>query len=159
MPAALVRLGTLVLLLQTGVAHAQTGSPPDPECATLLPAAEVEKLAGAKPLAIVGRFQVPNAGGSCNYVKEGKNLVLLVTLERGAGPGALDRYKDQAKYVGGAKPLPGVGDEAFRAKGMAGFRKGRTIVSLGTFFDPRTGKAFVTDDQLAAIAKAIATKL
>jgi hypothetical protein len=153
-------MAALVLLLAAGSARAQTPQPLDPQCATLLPAPEAEKLTGIKPLTMVGRFQVQYAGGHCNYVRHGKDVVLLVTIERGARAGDLEKYKEQAQYTGEVvKPLPGVGDEAFLAAGVLGFRRGTTIISLSSFFDPQSGKHFLSDGQVAAVAKAIAAKL
>ncbi len=152
-------LALITALALPTLARAQAPEPPAKECTKVLPVADAEKLSGVKPLELVGRNQVKFAGGNCNYVGPGKKLVLLLTLDLSAGKDGLQPYRSQAKYAGGEKPLPGVGDEGFSASGLAAFRKGNAVVSIGSFMDMSTGKPILSDAKIAEVAKAIATKL
>jgi hypothetical protein len=131
----------------------------DPLCNQVLAPSEAEELAGVKPLALVGPSQVRFATGTCNYAtKVGgeKTLVLLVSVTRKSGEKEFDQLKSVA-----IKPhtADGLGDEAFTAEGVVGFRKGETVVSLGSFVDQRTGKHRVTQTKLLELAKVLAARI
>jgi hypothetical protein len=141
------------------VASAALASEVDPICSQILPTAEAEALAGVKPLALVGPSQVRFATGTCNYATKGKadrTLVLLVTVTRDSKQ---EDYEQLRKVSIGPKPAQGLGDEAFTAEGVVGFRKGQTVVSLGTFVDSASGKHRVGHAKLLEIAKLVAARI
>jgi len=131
----------------------------DPLCERVLAPDEAEALAGVKPLALVGASQVRFATGTCNYAtrNEGeRTLVFLVSVSHGAS----EKDFSQLRHVA-IKPrtAQGIGDEAFTAEGVVGFRKGKTIVSLGTFVDQKTGKHRVQQAKLVELAKVLAARI
>ena len=131
----------------------------DPLCTQVLAPAEAEALAGVKPLALVGPSQVRFATGTCNYATKAageRTLVFLVSVTRSSGEKEFDQLKSVA-----IKPhaAAGLGDEAFTAEGVVGFRKGETVVSLGSFVDQKTGRHRVNQSKLLELAKVLAARI
>jgi len=149
-------LAAVALAAAAAVVHANDI---DPLCSRVLAPAEAESLAGVKPLALVGPSQVRFATGTCNYatkVAGEKTLVLLVSVTRKSGEKEFDQLKSVA-----IKPhsADGLGDEAFTAEGVVGFRKGETVVSLGSFVDQKTGRHRVNQSKLLELARVLAARI
>ena len=131
----------------------------DPVCTQILAPAEAEELAGVKPLSLVDASQVNFATGTCNYatkVHSERTLVFVVSVERKPKPHEFEQLR---KVAIAPKPAQGLGDEAFIAQGLIGFRKGKTVVSLGAFVDPSTGKRRVPSARLLELAKVVAERI
>ena len=131
----------------------------DPVCNRILAPTEAETLAGVKPLALVDASQVRFATGTCNYATKAKSersLVFLVSVTQESRPHEFDQFRSISI---GPKAAHGLGDEAFTAEGVVGFRKGKTIVSVGSFVDPKTGKHHVAQSKLVELAKVLAARI
>ena len=131
----------------------------DPLCTRVLAPAEAEELAGVRPLSLVGPSQVRFATGTCNYATKAageRTLVFLVSVTRTSGEKEFEQLKSVAIKPRAAS---GLGDEAFTAEGVVGFRKGETVVSLGSFVDQRTGKHRVAQVKLLELAKVLAERI
>jgi hypothetical protein len=133
-------------------ASVRAGAPPI--CEKLLPVAAVERATGVSPLRVAGLNEVKYGGGTCNYA-QGDKMVLLVTVDEGAGKWEKE-YKATFK---GSKPVAGVGDEAFSAGEALYFKKGNTVVGIGRFVNFSSGKLYLDDAKLLAVARDIAAKL
>ena len=153
-------LTAAVLACVAASAIAQTPEPLDPRCEKILPAPVAAKITGISPLTLVGRFQVKAAGGTCNYVTDGK-LVLLITIDTGGGAEAAwrARYAENAMYKAQKKPVSGLGSEAFAAFHALFVRKGNDAVSFGSFFNPKTMEPFLRANGLLAVAKEVVGRL
>lgn len=170
------RWQTLVLaagasLLAGRAVQAQVAAGIDPDCEKLLPVKLVEKASGRAPIKLIARDPSLAAGGDCNYAIGGKTMVLLVNLDRFAGPPDYQRYKGAAMYRTDQQPIPGLGEEAFSASNpMLGTsipvvtaRKGKTLVVMSTFleFDPSTAEvkgAYLTRAQLIELVREMLAK-
>jgi hypothetical protein len=146
-------------LMLTACAQEALAGEIDPLCERVLSAGEAESIAGVKPLALVGPSQVRFATGTCNYAtqRDGeRTLVLLVSVSHGAKAKDLEQLRHVAIRP---RAVQGIGDEAFAADGVVGFRKGKTIVSLGSFFDQKTGKHRISPSKLVDLAKVFAARI
>jgi hypothetical protein len=131
----------------------------DPLCERVLAPGEAETLAGVKPLVLVGSSQVRFATGTCNYATRNdgeRTLVFLVSVSHGASGKDFEQLRHVAIKPRSAQ---GIGDEAFTAMGVVGFRKGKTVVSLGSFVDQKTGKHRVQQAKLIELAKVLAERI
>jgi hypothetical protein len=153
-------LTAVVLACLAASAAAQAPEPLDPRCEKLLPAPVAAKIIGISPLTLVGRFQMEAAGGTCNYVTDGK-LVLLITIDTGGGAEAAwrRRYSESAMYKAQKKPVSGLGSEAFVAFDALFVRKGNDAISFGSFFNPKTFAPFVKANGLVAAAKEVVGRM
>jgi hypothetical protein len=160
------RLGRRGKMLRTVIAIALAAAAPicaaadiDPLCVRVLAPDEAESLAGVRPLTLVGSSQVRFATGTCNYatkVEGARTLVFLVSVSKGS----TERDFQALRRIA-IKPrdASGIGDEAFTAEGVVGFRKGRTVVSLGSFVDQKTGRHRVQQTKLLELAKVLAARI
>ena len=125
-----------------------------PICEKLLPVAAVERATGVGPLRVAGLNEVKYGGGTCNYA-QGDKMVLLLTVDEGAGKWE-KLYKATFK---GSKPVAGVGEDAFSAGEALYLKKGSTVVGIGRFVNLASGKPYLDDAKLLAVARDIAAKL
>lgn len=131
----------------------------DPLCARVLSPVEASAVAGLQPLALVAPAQARAAIGTCNYATRadgGREVVFLVSVSHATSPKDFDQLRHVAAK---ARRARGIGDEAFTADGIVGFRKGNTLVSLGSLVDQRTGKPRVEEAKLVELAKLLAARI
>lgn len=132
----------------------------DPLCERVLSPVEAEALVGVKPLALVGPSKAKLATGTCNYATPNgdgeRKLVFLVSVSHGTTAKDFEQLRGVA-----IKPrkAEGIGDQAFTAVGVVGFRKGKTLVSLGSFVDQKTGRHRIAEAKLVEVAKVLAGRI
>lgn len=129
--------------------------------ANLLSPAEVSKISGIAGIKSVPKDPAKAAGGDLNFAKPDGTLVLMVTFQT-VDPKDLAKnsktksFKDV--YVGPV--TPGVGDASFESpvtgeRTILTFLKGNHWVTLGSFLNPFTMKALLSQKQLRELAQTI----
>ncbi len=124
-----------------------------------LTGADVDRVAGMKGVKLIPRMSVPGAGGDLNFADAAGELILMVQITDARN---FDGFKK--KYEKAA--IAGVGDQAFQGAIMPGmpdnllaFTKGSRCCVLTAFGDFAKNRIYLKIDQLAALAKVIASRV
>ena len=153
---------TLVFMLVTTLAWAQTGVTVNPAYAKILAAADVSKVTGLSGAILSPRDPMKGAGGDLNFALPNGKMILLVTF---LDTNSYNQSKAMKDVYGGE--VKGVGDEAFIGKvmGMESilyFRKGARGASLSSFIDVDhgwPGKPYVSQQQLRQLAALMLSRM
>ncbi len=148
MPPMTRRLSlTLPLVaLMAGTAHA----------ANELTVADVEAVSGLSGVALIGKNEIPGAGGDLNFVRADRKLLLLVNIADASNYTAAKQQFDKITVI------PGIGDEAFTPDAFAWVlygRKGGRFFGLGSGLDPATGNPILNAPQLQRLGKLIVGRI
>lgn len=147
----------------TPASSTQQASKPDAASANyqkLLTISDVESATGVKGLKLVPRNAAKGAAGDLNFAKADGSLLLMAQF---GNADLFKQWKAQEGFYNAA--VSGVGDEAFNGpKGGIGpyvlfLRKGAHSVGLSTYLDADTMKPMLSQDQLRALAKIVASRL
>ena len=158
LPAALL-VSTAISISANREATSSGPQAVSPAAEKLLTIADVESVTGAKGLKLVPKNPAKGAGGDLNFAKPDGSLLVMAVF----GPASLfTQWKAQPGFAGSA--VTGVGDEAFA--GPAGatpyvifLRKGDHAASVSSFLSTTDMKPLLSQDQLKALAKTIASRL
>lgn len=125
----------------------------------LLTPADLTKVSGLQGIKLVPQDTSKGAGGNLNFARPDGQLVLMVLFYK---PDKYPKLKAQKlNYYG---PVKGIGDDAFEGPSMGERNvlfclKGKYCFSLSTYFDPKTMKAILSQEQMRQLAKVLISRL
>jgi hypothetical protein len=151
---AIVTLGLVLLIILASPVAAQTSA------SKYITVQDIEKLTGLKGLKEVPYDPKKGAGGDLNFADKDGNMVLMT--QKSASLMFYDPTKVPKKYVKG--DLTGIGDAAFYGPAdppqyYINFKKGSRSGAVATFLNFKTGKTYLSMDQLKEVAKFVVGKL
>lgn len=132
-----------------------------PESEKLLTANDVEQVTGLQGIKLIPRNPVIGAGGDLNFSLQDNTLILTVAIQDSS---MYERWKSEEGFF--HSDVSGIGDEAFNGPSFGEyryvliFRKGKTAVSLSSFFNAQAGgEPYLNQEQLQALAGIIISRL
>lgn len=127
----------------------------------LLTANDVEQVTGLQGIKLIPRNPVLGAGGDLNFSLQDNTMILTVAIEDSS---MYERWKGEEGFFHEA--VPGIGDEAFNGPSFGKyryvliFRKGKTAVSLSSFFNMQAqGEPYLNQEKLQALAKIMISRI
>lgn len=127
----------------------------------LLTVKDVEKVTGRTGVKLIPKNPVKGAGGDLNFALADETILVIAAVQAAE---MYDTWKKQEGFFHAA--VSGIGDEAFEGPSIGKeryiliFKKGKTAVSLSSFFDMNAGgDPFLNQEQLRELAKIMISRL
>jgi len=126
-----------------------------------LTVSDVEKVTGRTGVKLIPKNPVKGAGGDLNFALADDTILVIAAVQKAE---MYDAWKQQDGFF--HADVSGIGDEAFEGPGIGKaryiliFKKGRTAVSLSSFFNMDVGgDPFLNQEQLRELAKLMVSRL
>ena len=110
---------------------------------------------------MIPRNPVIGAGGDLNFSLQDNAMILTVAIQ---GSSMYEGWKGEEGFF--HADVPGIGDEAFNGPSFGKyryvliFRKGKTAVSLSSFFNMQAqGEPYLNQEKLQALAKIMISRM
>jgi hypothetical protein len=133
--------------------------PQDPS--KLLTVQDVEKVTDRTGVKLVPKNPMKGAGGDLNFALADETILVIAAIQKAE---MYETWKKQEGFF--HAEVPGIGDAAFEgpsigeARYLLIFKKGKTAVSLSSFFNMKAGgDPFLSQNQLRALAKIVTLRL
>ncbi len=132
-----------------------------PASEKLLTANDLEQVTELQGIKSIPRNPVIGAGGDLNFSLQDNTMILTVAIQDSS---MYARWKGEEGFF--HTDVPGIGDEAFNGPSFGKyryvliFRKGKTAVSLSSFFNMQAqGEPYLNQDKLQALAKIMISRM
>ena len=127
----------------------------------LLTVQDVEKVTGRTGVKLIPKNPMKGAGGDLNFALADETILVIAAIQKAE---MYETWKKQEGFF--YAEVLGIGNAAFEgpsigeARYILIFKKGKTAVSLSSFFDMKAGgDPFLSQDQLRALAKIVTLRL
>jgi len=127
----------------------------------LLTVKDVEKVTGRTGVKLIPKNPVKGAGGDLNFALADDTILVIAAVQDAE---MYETWKKQEGFFHAA--VSGIGDEAFEGPSIGKshyifiFKKGKTAVSLSSFFDMNSGgDPYLNQEQLRKLAKIMISRL